>query len=55
MCELCFGRFPDDELMRDAEDTSKRWDLCLECGLRENYAAMCIAMGGGINWWRWQR
>ena len=47
MCELCFSRFPDFELMRDADDPSKRWNICLSCGERENWAAMVLLMTGG--------
>lgn len=47
MCELCFGKFYDNELMGDAKDPSLRWDICLECGERENWAVMVFAMTGG--------
>lgn len=48
MCSHCFERFPDDELMRDEHDRSKRWDVCLECGYRENVFGLFLVMAGGF-------
>lgn len=48
MCELCFERFPEGHLMGDKDDHSKRWNVCIECGFRENVAGMLVVMAGGF-------
>lgn len=47
MCCLCFNRVTKNDLMRDAEDRSKLWDICLSCGFMENLMAIFITMAGG--------
>lgn len=48
MCCHCFKRFPKEELMRDAVDSSKRWDVCLTCGFSENLSIIFVTMAGGM-------
>lgn len=49
MCSLCFNRFLKDELMRDTEDSQKRWDICLKCGFKENLVFIFNLMRGAFH------
>ena len=43
MCDLCYERFPKEELWVDAE--GQRWDTCATCGERENRVKVLLEEG----------